>query len=314
MTVRLVPVTGWGNKLRARVGLRGNRAWVMALFVVALAFWALVGPLGACASVPPLLRHFCETGSAAGQCSNGQGMAVDPASGNVYISNGENHRVDEFTAYGSFIRAWGWGVIDGSPELQTCTEQSGCRAGLSGPGNGEFGVGSPRALAIDSTGAVYVSTLAIVGFRSSTPAAPKSISRLLSAARDRPGQFSEATSGRMAVVQGSPEAVYVSDNERIQEFKTNGEYLGNLPDPEGLLAGNSVLALAADSVGSVYFSRTSPRVAGNAGDDVFKLNAATGSRACTMKVPRASAIATTAAGRVWVVSNKHEVGRGTAGR
>ena len=67
---------------------------------------------------------------------NPGGVAVDPTTGDVYVADTGDNRVDEFSATGSFVRAWGWGVVDGSPELQVCT--TGCEYGLPGKGAGEI--------------------------------------------------------------------------------------------------------------------------------------------------------------------------------
>jgi hypothetical protein len=62
---------------------------------------------------------------------------VSQQTGDVYLTDRKNNRVDEFTAEGLFIRAWGWGVADGTTEaLQTCTTT--CFAGLAGSGEGQF--------------------------------------------------------------------------------------------------------------------------------------------------------------------------------
>ena len=81
---------------------------------------------------------FCPFGSAAGQCKNASGMAGDWETGHLYLADQENNRVSVFAADGTFLVAFGWGVIDGSPKLQSCTTASGCRAGLSGSGAGQF--------------------------------------------------------------------------------------------------------------------------------------------------------------------------------
>ncbi len=46
---------------------------------------------------------------------------------------------------------WGWGVDNGSSALQSCT--TGCQAGISGSGNGQFS--NPEGIAVSSN-AVYV--------------------------------------------------------------------------------------------------------------------------------------------------------------
>ncbi len=86
------------------------------------------------------------------------GVAVDAETGDVYVADTDNHRVDEFESNGTFVRAWGWGVADGlSKEAQTCTVS--CVAGFSGSGPGEFE--TPTFIAVDnsageSRGDVYV--------------------------------------------------------------------------------------------------------------------------------------------------------------
>jgi hypothetical protein len=84
------------------------------------------------------------------------GVAVDQSTGDVYVADTGNHRVDEFTASGVFIHAFGWGVANGAAEPQTCTAT--CQAGLPGPEPGQFE--QPTFLAVDNTpgggGDVYV--------------------------------------------------------------------------------------------------------------------------------------------------------------
>jgi len=77
--------------------------------------------------------------------------AID-GSDNVFVVEDINNRVQELSSSGSFVRMWGWGVDDGSLAFQVCT--SGCQAGVSGSGDGQFN--SPNGLATDSSGNVYV--------------------------------------------------------------------------------------------------------------------------------------------------------------
>jgi hypothetical protein len=92
----------------------------------------------------------------------GSGLAVNDASEALYIADTGNRRVDEFDAgTGAFVRAWGWGVVNGAEELQACTAISGCQQGLSGSSPGEFG--ALAFVAVDNSsgsshGDVYVAT------------------------------------------------------------------------------------------------------------------------------------------------------------
>jgi hypothetical protein len=102
-------------------------------------------------------------GSAATRFSPGSGVAVNDSSHDIYVADTGNLRVDEFSSTGGhgpylFVRAWGWGVATGAPELQVCTTT--CVKGLSGEAPGEFV--SPVYVAVDndpsspSHGDVYV--------------------------------------------------------------------------------------------------------------------------------------------------------------
>ena len=84
------------------------------------------------------------------------GVAVNEASGDVYVADAGNDRVQEFGPEGAFVKAWGWGVRDGKAEFEVCT--SACRAGLPGVGKGQLK--EATAIAVDNSsggaGTVYV--------------------------------------------------------------------------------------------------------------------------------------------------------------
>jgi DNA-binding beta-propeller fold protein YncE len=104
----------------------------------------------------PQLGHAVRTAPASG-------VALDTQTGDVYVADTGNHRIDEFSAGGAFIRAFGWEVDAASPEpkLQVCTEATGCQAGASGSAPGEFE--EPIFIAVDDSSAgegdVYVADL-----------------------------------------------------------------------------------------------------------------------------------------------------------
>jgi NHL repeat len=42
------------------------------------------------------------------------GIAVDQTTGDVYVTDQANNRIDEFSVVGSFVRAFGWDVVFGA--------------------------------------------------------------------------------------------------------------------------------------------------------------------------------------------------------
>lgn len=86
------------------------------------------------ATSPSLTTGWGTAGTGPGQFDTPIGIALD-ASGNVYVTDNGNHRVQVFTAGGKFIRQWG----------------------SFGVGDGQFRY--PRGIAVDGAGYVYVSDL-----------------------------------------------------------------------------------------------------------------------------------------------------------
>lgn len=139
---------------------------VVCVVVVALALGMPAGVFGT--QTHYYVRGFGVPGSGAGELSlmeanidrAGSGVAVSEQAHDVYVADTGNRRVDEFAVDGAFVRAFGWGVLDGEAKLEACTRISGCRAGLSGSGPGEFE--TPVFVAVDndsgsaSYGDVYV--------------------------------------------------------------------------------------------------------------------------------------------------------------
>jgi hypothetical protein len=80
----------------------------------------------------------------------GSGVAVSAQTGDVYVADSGNHRVDVFDANGAFLYAFGWEVNASAPEakLQTCTALTGCQAGTAGTAPGQ--PGRPTFLSIDN--------------------------------------------------------------------------------------------------------------------------------------------------------------------
>jgi len=113
---------------------------------------ALLGLVVAPALAGPHIfsTSFGSGGSEAGQVSLAfnSGLAVNTTTHDVYVADTGNHRVDQFSSSGTFIRAWGWGVADGLPALEECVLT--CQAGLEGTGPGELT--APAFVAVDNSG------------------------------------------------------------------------------------------------------------------------------------------------------------------
>jgi hypothetical protein len=93
-------------------------------------------------AVPPTL-------AGNGILNNPQSVAVDNDTGNVYVSDLNNRRIDEYEGDGTFLRAFGWDVVASGPDntgtgYEICVEAEGdlCKAGTAGSGVGQFGSGS----------------------------------------------------------------------------------------------------------------------------------------------------------------------------
>jgi YD repeat-containing protein len=94
-----------------------------------------------------IARSYAQFGSAGagpGELSDPSAVTVE-ANGYVFVADTTNNRVDEFSASGTFIKAFGWGVAAGKEKLEVCTSE--CKAGLSGPGKGELA--APQGIAFD---------------------------------------------------------------------------------------------------------------------------------------------------------------------
>src|SRR4029077_4273732 len=78
--------------------------------------------------------------------------AINQSTGNVYVSDSANHRIEELSSSGAFVEVIGWGVSDGKEELEVCTNS--CKAGIVGSGKGQLNY--PQGIAIDSHGDLWV--------------------------------------------------------------------------------------------------------------------------------------------------------------
>ena len=222
----------------------------------------------------------CTTSCEAGTLGAGAGEfgatigypAVDHTTGDVYVADPANRRVQVFEADGVFKQAFGWGVASGTGEFQVCT--STCQAGVanaSEPDLGGFAAGSPSGVAVDASGDVYVVDGGAPDFRVEKFAAVSEGNVPLAeffAPAQLTGSSSATAPSDVAVEPELGGNVLVAREPAspaehlVYELGSAGALIGTyaegaaLPAPQGLAAGSSTA--------SVYFSTSS-------GDRVFVL-------------------------------------------
>jgi hypothetical protein len=239
---------------------------VLWLGLIVVLAGAVLVPIPANAAIGPELVRFGEHGSGAGQLDfqgGYGGIATKPDTGHVFVTEAGNNRISEFTAWGEFVKAWGWGVRDGSAELQTCTEQTGCQQGLAGTGAGQMSV--PAGIAVDAADNVFVfeagfaknlgeanedqriqkfspagEFLWMIGGEVNQTSGADICTKADLEAGDvcgggmpgaGPGEFSREEKGRSQhdVLDIGPDGLlYVADQKRIQSFDLNGGFKGEL--------------------------------------------------------------------------------------
>jgi hypothetical protein len=146
---------------------------------------------------------------------------------------------------GTFLVAFGWGVADGKNAFETCT--SGCQAGITGSGNGQFSF-DPGGVATDGGGNVYVADPGNNRIQK-FDANGTFLATWGSAGSDN-RQFS-SPSGIATDESGN---VYVADmgNLRIQKFDANGAFLAAWKSPGPDTQTPPPIGVATDHSGNVY--------------------------------------------------------------
>jgi tripartite motif-containing protein 71 len=213
-------------------------------------------------------------GSSAGALSFPWGIAADQ-SGNVYVSEITNNRVQKYDSSGTFLMAWGKDVVssgsgNNGTEFEVCVAGTGavCKQGVAGGKGGEFNV--PTGISVDGAGNVYVSetTGQRVQKFSSTGVWDRAWGKSVhtTAPLNVCGIASECQSGitgglggEFAFAQGvatdASGNVYVADtnNYRVQKFDSSGNFQrawGN-----GVMGGGSFeICVVATSCTSGNFS------------------------------------------------------------
>ncbi len=229
---------------------------------------------------------FGPIGEEAGQISllGSRGMAVDRESGDIYVGDIENNRIDKFDQSGKFLLAWGWGVIPGAEgsqsegsqsanELQTCTGVTECGEGHYGSGAGEFDSDNVLGVAVDneagpSRGDVYAVNdgnyrvqefdsdgkfLRMFGGhvnKNGTDVCVAGEECQAGTQGEGDGEFNWAYE-KAYIAVGLGGDVYVGDKARVQIFEPSGTWKENI-SLSALSSEGKVTALAVNLFGDVF--------------------------------------------------------------
>lgn len=192
------------------------------------------------------------TGTGNGALSDPRGVAVDQDSGQVYVSDTANFRVNVYDGVGNFLRSFGWDVVESGPGdagagYEVCIAADGdtCKAGVPGGGEGQVGNGGlgrlARQVAVSpgdgnpATGTVFLADtgnrrIGTYGFDGSSPAS------FGSAAVFDGGQPEQLAVDSRGIVYASNR--HGDGSQPIERYDTenaNGEGVGFLePIPDGV--------------------------------------------------------------------------------
>ena len=245
----------------------------VCLFIIYLAF--LVFPATSLAQPYVYVTKWGSTGTGDGQFDQPVGVAAD-STGNVYVADTNNDRIQKFNSTGTFLTKWGtFGVGDGqfnepngigidssnnlyvadinNNRVQKFTSASVfmTKWGSFGAGDGQFNL--PGGVAVDSSNNVYVTDFSNNRIQKFTSAG--AFITKWGSAGGGDGQFS----GPIGIGTDPSSNVYVADfnNNRVQKFTSTGTFItkwgsagagdGQFGRPSGIAVDASSNVYVADS-------------------------------------------------------------------
>jgi hypothetical protein len=247
----------------------GLRPRVLLLALLACACVLVLGP----GSAQALLVHTGEFGSAgggAGQFSTPTGVTVDQSSGDVYVIDSGNSRIEKFGSSGNFILAFGKGV-DQTTGGDICTATSGdtCQAATTGSAAGEFT--TPQFLAVDNSGGASAGDV-YVGDPGDGIISKFTSGGALVTSWGTGGQLSGGfTSIDGITVDKNGQLLVIDDNNSVWEFGQDGSSAGQ---PFSTTRGMSRNGMDVDSSGNIFKVNgdTSVEKVTSTGADVGQVN------------------------------------------
>ena len=153
------------------------------------------------------------SGTGDGQFNIPEGIALD-SSGNLFVTDNQNNRIQKFDSAGNFVKMFGWGVDTGAAVFETCT--SSCKAGIFGSGDGQFSC--PIGIDLDSSNNLYVANQCNSNIQKFDSAG-----NFVTKFSTSGGTFNDATD----VTVDSSDIIYVTDSgrNRVQIFNSTGSFV-----------------------------------------------------------------------------------------
>jgi len=232
------------------------------------------------AAVPDAITD-CKRGAAGANGGEfgeeGIGFPVTDPSGDVWVPDSGNKRIQEFSSSGNFIAAYGYDVdkLGGSGALETCTSlvANACGAGTAGSLPGQFASSGPTQIALDSAGNLYAIDSGNHRVQEINPATPSVVTSTFAASlfsaytATAPAQITSSQGGTRLdfalanTVSGGGEAEILELDPTNPAAPTDTSLVGSgflYRTYNGTVQNSSATSgLAADAAGNLYLTTAS---------------------------------------------------------